>query len=60
MMRVKCMHAHVFIPPPGLCLLVEAFNPYTFKIIFDMYDLIIIDCFGFIFCMSFPCLVSPA
>ena len=41
-MWVKCMHAHVFIPPPGLCLLVEAFNPYTFKVIIDMYDLIII------------------
>ena len=34
----KCIHAHVFIYPASLCLLVGAFNPFTFKVIIDMYD----------------------
>ena len=34
----KCIHAHVFISPASLCLLVDAFNPFTFKVIIDMYD----------------------
>ena len=31
------MHAHVF-NLLSLCLLVGAFNPFTFKVIIDMYD----------------------
>ena len=27
-----------FIHPASLCLLVGAFNPFTFKVIIDMYD----------------------
>ena len=27
-----------FHPPASLCLLVSAFNPFTFKVIIDMYD----------------------
>ena len=38
----KCIHAHVFIYPASLCLLVGAFNPFTFKVIINMYDLITI------------------
>ena len=34
----KCIHAHVFIYPASLCLLVGAFNPFTFKVIINMYD----------------------
>ena len=34
----KCIHAQVFIHPVSLCLLVGAFNLFTFKIIIDMYD----------------------
>ena len=30
--------AHVFIFSASLCLLVGAFNPFTFKVIIDMYD----------------------
>ena len=33
----KCIHAHVFIHPVSLCLLVGALNPLTFKVIIDMY-----------------------
>ena len=45
------MHIHVFIHPASLCLLVGAFNPFTFKVIIDMYDpitifLIILDLFS--------------
>ena len=37
------MHAHVFICSAGLCLLVGAFNSFTFKVIVcNMYDPIII------------------
>ena len=32
------MHIHVFIHSASLCLLVGAFNPFTFKVIIDMYD----------------------
>ena len=32
------VHIHVFIHPASLCLLVGAFNPFTFKVIIDMYD----------------------
>ena len=31
-------HAHVFIHPASLCLLVGAFNPLIFKVMIDMYD----------------------
>ena len=31
-------HSHVFIFSASLCLLVGAFNPFTFKVIIDMYD----------------------
>ena len=31
-------HSHVFICSASLCLLVGAFNPFTFKVIIDMYD----------------------
>ena len=34
----KCVHAPAFICPASLCLLVGAFNPFTFKVIIDMYD----------------------
>ena len=36
------MHAHAFICPASRCLLAPAFNPCTFKVIIDMYDLITI------------------
>ena len=32
------MHADVFIHPASLCLLVGTFDPFTFKVIIDMYD----------------------
>ena len=32
------MCIHVFIHPASLCLLVGAFNPFTFKVIINMYD----------------------
>ena len=32
------MHADVFIHLASVCLLVGTFNPFTFKIIVDMYD----------------------
>ena len=35
------MHAHVFIRLASQCLSVGAFNPFTFKIINCIYDLII-------------------
>ena len=28
---------HVFMHPACLCLLVGAFNPFTFKVIYDLY-----------------------
>ena len=31
-------YVHVFIRSASLCLLVGAFNPFTFKVIIDMYD----------------------
>jgi len=34
----KCIHAHVFIFPVSLCLLISAFNSFTFKVIINMYD----------------------
>ena len=40
--RWKCMHAHVFIPPTSLCLLIGAFDPFTFEVILDIYDSITI------------------
>ena len=38
MVKWRCIHARVFIPPASLCLLVGAFNPLTFKVITHMYD----------------------
>ena len=35
-------YTHVFICSAKLCLLVGAFNPFTFKVIIGMYDLITI------------------
>ena len=35
---MDCTHAHVFICPASLCLLVGAFNPLTVKVIIDKYD----------------------
>ena len=35
-----CMYMKVFIHPANLYLLVGTFNPFTFNIIIDMYDLI--------------------
>ena len=35
---MECIHAHVFIHPASLCLLVGAFNPFTCKVIINMYD----------------------
>ena len=50
-----------FIHPVSLCLLVDAFNPFTFKVIVTVYDPItIFICLGFIFYRSFPSLVFPA
>ena len=34
----KCIHGLVFIHPASLCLLVGAFNPFTFKVVISMYD----------------------
>ena len=34
----KCIHAHVFMCPTSLYLLVGAFSPFTFKVIIDMFD----------------------
>ena len=55
------MHAHVFICPASLCLLVGG-NLFTFKVVIDMYDpiTIFLTCLGFIFCRSFPFHVFPA
>ena len=36
--KYKCRDVHVFIHPGSLCLLVGAFNLFTFKIIINMYD----------------------
>ena len=54
------MHAHVFICPASLCLLVCAFNPFIFKVIIDIYDPITIFLILGGLCRSFPSLVSPA
>ena len=32
------MCIHVFIHPASLCLLVGAFNPFTFRVVIDTYD----------------------
>ena len=32
------VHTRTYFHPPTLCLLVGAFNPFTFKVIIDMYD----------------------
>ena len=42
---------HVFIHPASLCLFVDTFNPFTFKVIIDLYDpvtifLIVLDLFS--------------
>ena len=47
----KCVHAHVLICSAGLCPLVDAFNPFTFKLIINIYDsitafLIVLDLFS--------------
>ena len=34
----KCIHANICIYLVSLCLLVGAFNPFTFKVIVNMYD----------------------
>ena len=34
----QCIQAHVFTCPASLCLLVGALNPFTFKVIINMYD----------------------
>ena len=36
------MYSHVFIHPANLCLWVGDFNPFAFKVIIYMYDLITI------------------
>ena len=38
MVRGSTLHAHGFICPASLCLLFDAFNPFTFKVVIDMYD----------------------
>ena len=47
----------LFLYPARLCLLVGAFNPFTFKVLIDKYDGVAIYCFGFkfihAFCVSF-------
>ena len=53
----KCIHAHVFICSASLCLLVGALNPFTLKIITDIYDPIIIFIIvwgAFSLCRAFP------
>ena len=42
------MNAHVFIYTASLCLSVGGFNPFTFKVIIDMYDLNTIFNFNFL------------
>ena len=37
-MMWKCIPERVFIYPASLCLLVGAFNLFTFKVFIDMYD----------------------
>ena len=32
------MHAHVCIPSTSLCLLIGAFDPFTFEVILDVYE----------------------
>ena len=58
----KCIYACVFIPPARTCLLVGAFNPFTFKVNIDRYDpiTVLLNVLGFIFCSSFSSLVFPA
>ena len=34
----QCIQAHVFTCPASLCLLVGVLNPFTFKVIINMYD----------------------
>ena len=61
MWQVKVYNAHVFIRPASLCLLVGAFNPFTFKVIIDMYDpiTVFLIVWGlFSVDKSFPSLVS--
>ena len=51
----------VFICPGSLCLLVGAFNPFTFKVImdiFDSYTVFLIALVLFSIGRSFPSLVS--
>ena len=56
----KCIYVHVFVHPASLCLLVGAFNPFTFKVIINIYDPVyhFLNCLGFMFCRS--SLVFPA
>ena len=39
---MELYNAYVFICSASLCLLVGAFNPFTLKVIIDVYDLITI------------------
>ena len=34
----KCICTHILIHPASLCLLVGVLNPFTYKVIIDMYD----------------------
>ena len=38
MVSGRTLHAHGFVCPASLCLLFDAFNPFTFKVVIDMYD----------------------
>ena len=53
-------HTPRFSSAQPVCLLVRAFNPFTFKVIIDMYDPIIIFLILGGLCRSFLSLVSPA
>ena len=58
MVSGSTLHAHGFICPASLCLLFDAFNPFTFKVVIDMYDLITIFLIAlglFVQVFSFSC-----
>ena len=40
--QAEVIYAYVFLHPDSLCLLIGAFNLFTFKVMADMYDSITI------------------
>ena len=56
-----CSANHVFLHPASLCRLVGTFNPFTFKVIIDMYDPITISLIVLgLFSVSLFLLLFPA